>query len=86
MNSSELSYQWLGNDGKLATRLPYSCPLCGKYFRYEQSVQRHIEAAHEMRNYICDVSGCNKTFRYQTSLFHHRRSHRNDLDKEINKC
>lgn len=54
----------------------HHCPKCAKPFRYEQSVRRHIEAVHEKLSYVCDIEGCTKTFAYQTSLFHHRRSHK----------
>ncbi len=58
--------------GKHSEQAPFVCNLCGKSFRWEYTMRRHIET-HGPRKYKCDF--CEKTFFRQRTFHNHRMIH-----------
>lgn len=64
---------------------PYCCHLCGKQFRVNQGLARHLHETHEgVKNFSCDI--CNRTFATKRTLNDHRRIHTNERPYVCNRC
>ncbi|XP_014276645.1 uncharacterized protein [Halyomorpha halys] len=53
----------------------WECGLCGKEFRFQYTLVRHIPTHTDVRNYQCDI--CPKAFRQLSTLAQHKATHWN---------
>ncbi|XP_014259748.1 zinc finger protein 281-like [Cimex lectularius] len=53
----------------------WECGLCGKEFRFQYTLVRHIPTHTDVRNYQCDI--CPKAFRQLSTLAQHKATHLN---------
>ncbi|XP_074104360.1 uncharacterized protein LOC141530879 isoform X2 [Cotesia typhae] len=64
---------------------PFCCHLCGKQFRVNQGLARHLHETHEgIKNFSCDI--CNRTFATKRTLVDHRRIHTDERPYVCNRC
>ncbi|KAH0544046.1 zinc finger protein 3-like isoform X1 [Cotesia glomerata] len=64
---------------------PFCCHLCGKQFRVNQGLARHLHETHEgIKNFSCDI--CSRTFATKRTLDDHRRIHTNERPYVCNRC
>ncbi|XP_073979707.1 uncharacterized protein isoform X2 [Rhodnius prolixus] len=53
----------------------WECGLCGKEFKFQYTLVRHIPTHTDVRNYQCDI--CPKAFRQLSTLAQHKATHLN---------
>lgn len=58
--------------GVHSTNMSYVCDLCGKAFRWEMTLKRHIKT-HGEKNIKCDF--CEKRFFHKKTYLNHRMTH-----------
>ncbi|XP_063225719.1 zinc finger and BTB domain-containing protein 24-like isoform X2 [Bacillus rossius redtenbacheri] len=63
--------KYMKKDGK--TIKIWECGLCGKEFRHQYTLMRHLPTHTDERNYTCTV--CGKSFRQMSTLSQHRAIH-----------
>ena len=54
---------------------PLKCKYCDKRFSLKQYLKEHQYTHTGERPYICNINGCEKTFRQAGKLSLHRRQH-----------
>ncbi|HEX2549303.1 MAG TPA: C2H2-type zinc finger protein, partial [Gammaproteobacteria bacterium] len=93
-NKSFLKNFTLKRHSKLHTEEPNKiCDCCGKYFRQNSDLKRHMNTKHsleifpgaESKKFSCVFTGCNKKFKYPQSLARHNKFHAEGC-KEICDC
>lgn len=50
----------------------FSCEICGKHYRYLNSLARHVKIAHDQIRHTCSI--CSLDFTQKTSLLEHMRN------------
>lgn len=65
----------------------FNCDMCGENFGLKQTLLNHIRNKHSnnVRSFLCDFSGCNKTYKTKSALHNHRIYH-NEEKWHCNYC
>lgn len=67
-------------DRQVVLRFPCQEKECGKVFEHRYNLKVHMRKHTQETPYACTVPGCEKRFKWRSSMAHHKISHeRNDL-------